>query len=306
MVFGIGSGIFFIYMPFLKVNHAPVVSFRPMPGKIFKRTASRLGQKVYRKKFSNPQAAQAALDQTLFEQKIPVGLQVGVYHLSYFPPEYRFHFNAHNIVVFGKEGNEYLVSDPVMDFTTRLSEEELERVRFAKGVFAPHGQMYYPSDIHPVSEQQLKKAIAKGISASVRDMIRIPGPIVGVSGIRFLSKHVRKWREKHGLRIASLYLGQLVRMQEEIGTGGGGFRFLYGAFLQQAAVIFLEDELRQVSEKITNAGDRWRDFAIQCSRIFKGTLTDQQDFNIAADMLLDIADLEKDAFTHLSKVNLKF
>ena len=31
MIFGIGSGLFFVYLPFLKVNFAPGFSYRPMP-----------------------------------------------------------------------------------------------------------------------------------------------------------------------------------------------------------------------------------------------------------------------------------
>ena len=42
-----------------------------------------------------------------------------------------------------------------------------------------------------------------------------------------LSRQENKdWRDKLGLHKAGLYLAQLVRMQEEIGTGGGGFRYI--------------------------------------------------------------------------------
>ena len=69
-----------------------------------------------------------------------MGCQVGVYYLTYFPKEYRFHFNAHNMIVFGKEGDRYLISDPVMETPTLLTEYELQRVRFAKGALAPRGR----------------------------------------------------------------------------------------------------------------------------------------------------------------------
>ena len=39
MIFGLGSGLFFVFLPFLKVNHAPAISYRPMPGMIFNRAA---------------------------------------------------------------------------------------------------------------------------------------------------------------------------------------------------------------------------------------------------------------------------
>ncbi|NLN60921.1 MAG: BtrH N-terminal domain-containing protein, partial [Deltaproteobacteria bacterium] len=82
LAFGIGSGLFFAYLPFIRINHIPVTSFRPMPGMIFKRTAQTLGVKVFQKKFRDREASMAALDAAL-AQKTPVGLQVGVFHLAY-------------------------------------------------------------------------------------------------------------------------------------------------------------------------------------------------------------------------------
>src|SRR5690606_4569188 len=142
MVFGIGSGLLFCYIPLLKVNHAPVMTYRAMPGFIFKRFAKRVGIKIKREKFKDPAAAKARLDENLNNNN-PVGLQVGVYNLIYFPEEYRFHFNAHNLVVYGKDNDRYLISDPIMEEVTSLTEKELEKVRFAKGAFPPNGHMYY-------------------------------------------------------------------------------------------------------------------------------------------------------------------
>ena len=180
MVFGIGSGLLFTYIPFLKVNHAPVVSYRAMPGIIFTRFAKRVGIKIKREKFRNTQTAKARLDENL-QKNNPVGLQVGVYNLPYFPDEYRFHFNAHNMVVYGKKDGIYLISDPVMETVTSLTEKELEKVRFAKGAFAPKGHIYYPTSFP--EQLQLEKAIIKGIKHTCRDMLA-PVPVVGVKGIR--------------------------------------------------------------------------------------------------------------------------
>src|SRR6478752_3746277 len=126
--FGIGSGIFFIYIPFLKINKGPAIAFRTQPGLIFKRTCKSLGIPVVRKKFSSKPEAEKFLEDCLHEGHA-VGCQVGVYYLPYFPKEYRFHFNAHNLIVYGKEGDKYLVSDPVMETTAEMTEYELERVR---------------------------------------------------------------------------------------------------------------------------------------------------------------------------------
>ncbi|MDF2456637.1 MAG: hypothetical protein K0R51_2630 [Cytophagaceae bacterium] len=302
LAFGIGSGLFFIYIPLLKVNNGPAISFRTMPGLIFKRTCNALDIPVVRKTFNSHEKAERFLNESLAAGQ-PVGCQVGVYYLTYFPKEYRFHFNAHNLVVYGKEEDNYLISDPVMETVTSLTSFELDRVRFAKGVLAPNGQLYYPSAKKEVSQEQIKKAIKSGIKRNVRDMLYIPGPVVGVAGIKYTANKIKKWRDKLGIKQAGTYLAQLVRMQEEIGTGGGGFRFMYGAFLQQAHAYHPNDTLLSVADEFTKAGDLWRSAAVQAAGIYKGRLGTQQDFNTMGDYLLEIAEIEKKAFKELSNIN---
>ena len=297
MVFGIGSGLFFVYLPFLKINHAPAVSYRPLPGQIFNRLANRLGIKVKRIKFSNKKKAQEVLEENL-RNNIPTGLQVGVYHLSYFPDEYRFHFNAHNLVVFGKENGNFLISDPVMETTTLLTEEELERVRFAKGALAPKGQLYYP--IYIPQNIDLAPAIKKAIKKTCNDMLA-PVPIIGVRGIRMVGRAILKWPKKHGVKKANHYLGQIVRMQEEIGTGGGGFRFIYAAFLQQAAEILNNKQLEELSLEMMKIGDLWRDFAVNASRVYKQRSNQENVYEALSAELIHIADLEEAFFKKLKK-----
>ena len=300
--FGIGSGIFFVYIPLLKINKGPAIAFRSLPGIIFKRTCKSLKVPVIRKKFSSKEAAQKFLDECL-QAGQPVGCQVGVYYLSYFPKEYRFHFNAHNLIVYGSEGDNYLISDPVMEDVTTLSKYELERVRFAKGPLAPRGQLYYPKENIIVTDDQYRNAIKSGIKKSVRDMLSIPGPIAGVSGIASTGKKIKKWRDKLGPQTAGLYLAQLVRMQEEIGTGGGGFRYIYGAFLQEAHAFHPIDELLDVSKIITQSGDMWRSAAVQAAGIYKGRIGSQADYDVMGDYLLEISEIEKKAFQALGKIN---
>ncbi len=301
LAFGIGSGLFFVYIPLLKINKGPAIAFRTMPGLIFKRTCKSLDIPVVRKKFSSKEAAEKFLNDCL-QAGQPVGCQVGVYYLSYFPKEYRFHFNAHNLIVYGSEGDNYLISDPVMENVTTLTRYELERVRFAKGALAPKGQLYYPKEETLVTDGQLRNAIKTGIKRNVRDMIHIPGPIAGVSGIAFTGKKIKKWKDKLGQQKAGLYLAQLVRMQEEIGTGGGGFRYIYGAFLQQAHAFHPIDELLEISKSFTQSGDMWRTAAVQAAGIYKGRIGSQADFNVMGDYLLEIAEVEKKAFHALSKI----
>src|SRR5690606_27558386 len=160
----------------------------------------------------------------------------------------------------------YLISDPVMETVTSLTEKELEKVRFAKGAFAPKGHIYYPTGFP--EKLDLETAIIKGIKHTCRDMLA-PVPIVGVKGIRKVARLIRKWPKAKGIKTTNHYLGQIVRMQEEIGTGGGGFRYIYAAFLQEAGKMLENEKLLELSKEMTLIGDQWRDFALDASRIYK-------------------------------------
>jgi len=301
MVFGIGSGLFFSYIPFIKLNYIPVTSFRAYPGYIFKRVAARLGIKIKRFKYDNAQQAMQEMDNFL-EKGIPIGMLVGVFYLSYFPKEFRFHFNAHNLVVYGKENNTYFISDPVMENPVTLTYDELAKVRFAKGTYPPKGRMYYVSGIP--EDVDLKNAIVKGIKKTSKDMLKIPIPLFGVKGIRYLAGKLRKWPEKLGEKKAALYLGQVIRMLEEIGTGGAGFRFIYAAFLQEASAVLQQAWLMDLSFEMTAAGDKWREFAYQAARTFKKRGEETYSYSQLSDLLMSIANQEEEIFKKLIKITV--
>lgn len=300
MVFGIGSGLFFSHMPFAKVDGIPVTSFRPLPGVIFSRISSRLHIQFEKKRYRrNPQRAMSDLDINL-DQEIPTGMLVGVYHLSYFPDPYRFHFNAHNIVVYGRENGRYLISDPIMETYAALSREELMRVRYARGLFAPKGHMYW---VKKIPEQlDLLAAVNKGIKQTCSNMLNIPVPLFGVKGIRYMSNKVRNYPRRLGAKKAALFTGQIVRAQEEIGTGGAGFRFMYAAFLQEVATLTGNTRFRELSDEMTQIGDQWREFAVITGRIVKNRNRADENYDRAADQLLSIAAREEQFYRNLQQI----
>ena len=300
MVFGIGSGLFFAYFPIIKVNNAPLFTFRIFPGGIIKRVTKALNIRLKAQTFRSPSKGMAALDHEL-EKGNPAALVTGVFHLPYFPPEFRFHFNAHHLLVFGKEGGNYQVSDPVMSQVEEISEIALEKSRFAKGELAPKGKMYTFNDVKKSFD--LETAIKKGIKKTCREMLSTPIPVIGIRGIRFFSKKLRRWPTKIGSKKSKLYLGQLIRMLEEIGTGGAGFRFIYAAFLKEAADVLKQDELKEASTEMVKAGDTWREFAYMAAKNFKRNKNiEEGDFDHLADKLLEIADMEEKIFRQLKKI----
>jgi hypothetical protein len=299
MVFGITGGLTFAYLPFIKITNMPVISYRMFPGSIIKGASKNLDVRFETRRYSDKGRALAELSD-LVDGGECVGLQTSVYWLPYFPPEMRFQFNAHNLIVYGREGDEFLISDPVFEQAVRIKAEDLQNARFARGAFAPKGFMYYPVQVNPSVDRG--EAIRRSIRRTVRMMLTAPLPFIGVKGIHYMARRIE--RLKNGdERYARLYLGHIVRMQEEIGTGGGGFRFMYAAFLQEAGRLLGSAPLEEASRMMTEAGDMWRRFALACARVCKGKTADFDAGEIAR-LLRQCAAQEKLVYTLLKSANL--
>ena len=289
MIFGLASALTFVYFPLIKVNGMPLISYRMPPKSIIKNVAKRLKVRLKIQKFRAPQAGQDALDLALTENKL-VGLQTSVFWLPYFPSEMRFHFNAHNLIVYGKEQNDYLISDPVFESVQRCTAGDLQRARFAKGALAPKGLMYYFENQPDLTQIDLPNLIRKAIRKNAKQMLA-PLFFVGVKGIRTVAKQIEKLATHPSEKYKRLYLGHIVRMQEEIGTGGAGFRYLYAYFLEQAANICQEPKYKLASKQMTEIGDMWRQFAGLCVKQCKKPTT--EGYKTVTEYLREIADKEQ-------------
>lgn len=294
--FGIGGGLFFAYLPFIRLNHLPMVTYRGAAGSLLKHISKIPGFTLAQQVFSDPAKAMAALDQKLADS-IPVGLQTGVFWLPYFPKALRFHFNAHNLVVYGKEGDEYLISDPVFPEPVRCPARDLAKARFAAGALAPKGKMYHFSQVDTQFDQ--RRAIVHGIDVVCRMMTASPFPLIGVKGMRFLAARLCRWPKLLGQEKADLHLGHVVRMQEEIGTGGGGFRFMYAAFLQESSRRLDDERLSAFATDLIEAGDHWRAFAVMAARLCKKREKPSDSYANAAERIRRCADLEEHVYTDL-------
>jgi len=268
MAFGLSASLCFVHLPFVKIGGLPLTAYRMLPGSIYQGLRGPLGLRMKTQRFRDADTAMQALDRELAEGR-PVGLQTSVYWLGYFPPEMRFHFNGHNLIVYGKDGDDYLVSDPVFDRPQRCSAADLRKARFANGAFAPKGLMYYPVAFD--RGYALSPAVRSSLRRTVRTMLRVPGGLVGASAISRLASRLRELPRAHpDARYQRLFVGNIVRMQEEIGTGGGGFRFMYAAFLQEAGGALGSALLLDAAERMTAVGDQWRRFALQAAYYCRG------------------------------------
>ncbi|HBJ75778.1 MAG TPA: hypothetical protein DDY86_09870 [Syntrophaceae bacterium] len=88
---------------------------------------------------------------------------------------------------------------------------------------------------------------------------------------------------------------------EETGTGGAGFRYMYAAFMQEAAELFGSEDLARLSLDMTAIGDTWREFSVTAARIIKQRNKEEETFVKAGGLILKCADLEEAFFKNLQK-----
>lgn len=298
MTFGLASALSFAYLPIIKINGLPLVAYRMPPKAIIKGLQKPLGLKMRFETFGSQAAGVARLNELLDQGKL-VGLQTSVFWLPYLPQDLRFHFNAHNVLAYGREPatGDYQLSDPVAETTVTCAPADLQRARFAKGALAPKGLLYYPVGTPQMPDWP--KVLPAAIKKTTRIMLDAPLPIIGVRGIRWLAKAIEKLDTGSGAAHSKLFIGQVVRMQEEIGTGGGGFRFIYASFLQEAADLLARPALGELAEQLIDIGDEWREFALATARMIRDR--DPLQPPRLADKLRAIADREQAFFRDLRR-----
>ena len=303
MVFGIGAGLFFAYVPFAKIMDGPFLTFRFFPGKVFKTAAKNLGVDYELKTFSSPAKAKTALDEKIAEG-IPVGLVTNMFHLSYMPEMFRLPFNFHNLIVLEKKANKYRVSDSILEVTTDLDEDVLQKARFDKGSSTnPKGKLYWIKSTP--SQLSLARAVENGIATTAKRMLFSLNPIGGLASMKRLAKTLRKYPEKHSREQGAQLLLHIVRLQEILGTGGAGFRSMYAQFLQEASEHLKSKSLESFAQRMLAIADEWRNFALIAAKSAKKSNSDPKaSFADLGDRLMALAEKETAFFKEIKKLKL--
>jgi hypothetical protein len=299
LVFGISGGIFFGY---LKSPDLPFPMFilRSKPGNIRKKIARRLGVKFHEQRFRSPEDGEDALNRALM-QGHPTAVQVDFFYMDYMPEWQRVHINAHYVIVCGVNGAKYLLSDSYYKQKSLLDKQKLLTARFAGGMMAPKGTMFYTD--HIPDHIDLKKPIITGIKRASFNMTRLPIPFLGVKGIRKFAEKLNEWpsivRDEEDLADRLMRINILM---EDQGTGGGGFRYMYATFLQQAAAIVNDERLKTKSKEMMTIGDKWRNISYFAAKISKNRDMGPDRIKELSKMVYAQADEEQKFFNELYKL----
>lgn len=298
MVFGLSGAVCFAYLESADLAF-PTIAMRNQPGTIWQNTQKVLGVDFHARTFRSPEAGREALDR-LLDQGRRVAAQVDFFHMDYIPDYARAHFNAHFVTLLDRREGAYLVSDSYAPELTWLPERSLELARFARGRFAPKGLLLHLSG--PVSPPDLRAAVREGIRGAATRMLSIPLPFLGVRGIRRFAAALKNWSTL--ARSDDHFHHELMMVYvaiEERGTGGGGFRYLYATFLQEAAALLDRPELADIARAMMENGDRWRDISLLAARLGKRGGVTPERLGEMSDLILARAEVEGELFRRLAK-----
>lgn len=301
MCLGISGAMLFGYfktknMPF------PIIAVRNQPVKIYKELVKQLKLPIKIIKNKDPKKAESQLNDLISKGVLPT-VQVDFFYMSYIPKHARTHFNGHFVIVKNKTDDGYMVSDPYAPVVTPVSARNLSRGRHAGGDFAPEGLLIY---VDPISENNIpsteimKKAIKNGIIKTCKYMLKAPIPFIGISSIKKWAEDLDNWDSYCDDTEMLSHRIMMINVQlEDRGTGGGGFRYMYATFLQEASEIFNNDELKAFSSKMMDNGDEWRAISLHAARMGKKRDFSKEKIDELKQMILKRAEAEELIFNEL-------
>ncbi len=320
MLFGLGSGVVFAYLMNAKgVSGFPITAIRLPMGTVFKNLQKLTGIKFFIKEMkTTDEAIQKAND--LIDSNIPVAACVEMFYMKYLPAFLQVRAPFHFIVLAGRDKDKYYVSDPYFQKIGELEIDYLKRAWETHALFSRNNLLVYVVSIP--ENINWKKAIIKALNKTCTLMVLPPvmnkiAPLFGVDGIKLFAKEMTKWHLKYSgvaLREGILFTPTIL---EEQGTGGGAFRMLYAAFLQESAELFGSKELDETAKRMAVIGEKWRDASRELIKTGKTIPVKNQDYSFwynrnkkilqnslikASGLFIEIADDEKRLFLDLRKI----
>ncbi|MGW0701119.1 BtrH N-terminal domain-containing protein [Streptomyces sp. NPDC002867] len=291
MLFGLGSGLSFIYWDSKNMGF-PFLGGRVKPFDLTRNLATRLGLELLVQETASPRRAWENVA-ALIDAGRPVGLQLDSYYLDYFGS--KVHFGGHVVAMYGYGDHDaYLVDTDQQGGAVSTSLTSLARARAARGpMTAKHRSFTLTAPTNPPSPQG---QIIPAITACADAFLNPPISNLGHRGIEKAGKLVRTWLQRTDNPQRDL--PQAALLMEKAGTGGALFRNLYRDFLAECTHLLDSRHLRTGHGLYTEAATLWTEAAALITKA--GESGDAQHLAQAGTILCDLSRLEREAMQALS------
>ncbi|MFI7615148.1 BtrH N-terminal domain-containing protein [Nonomuraea terrae] len=291
MVFGLGSGLSFIYWDSKRMTF-PFVGGRVKPFELTRNLATRLGVTLQveettsaRKAWQNVVAA--------IDAGRPVGLQLDCHQLEYFTT--KVHFGGHVVALYGYDDQRaYLVDTAQQGGAVSTSLTSLALARAERGPMTARNRSFTITAPEPPSVS--RDTILTAVKACADAFLAPPIANLGRRGIETAAERVRTWLTRTDRPHEEL--PQAALLMEKGGTGGALFRNLYRDFLGECAELLDDSGLRAGRDLYAEAATLWTEVAALITRA--GETTETTYLEQASGLLHDLARRETEAMRILS------
>ncbi|MFJ1549269.1 BtrH N-terminal domain-containing protein [Streptomyces sp. NPDC088246] len=291
MLFGLGSGLSFIYWDSKNMGF-PFLGGRVKPFDLTRNLATRLKLELLVQETASPRRAWESVAAPI-DAGHPVGLQLDSYYLDYFGS--KAHFGGHVVAMYGYDDHDaYLVDTDQQGGEVSTSLTSLAQARAARGPMTAKHRSFTltaPRDL-PSPQGQIIPAI----TACADAFLDPPIANLGHRGIEKAGKLVHTWLQRTDNPERDL--PQAALLMEKAGTGGALFRNLYRDFLAECTQLIDSSHLRTGHALYTEAATLWTEAAALITKA--GETGDAQCLVQAGTILCDLSRMEREAMQALS------
>ncbi|MCF3132664.1 BtrH N-terminal domain-containing protein [Streptomyces olivochromogenes] len=291
MLFGLGSGLSFIYWDSKNMGF-PFLGGRVKPFELTRNLSTRLGLELLVQETTSPRRAWENVAAAVAAGH-PVGLQLDSYYLDYFGS--KVHFGGHMVAMYGYDDHDaYLVDTAPQGGAVSTSLTSLAQARSARGpMTAKHRSFTLTA---PKSLPSPRGQIIPAITACADAFLNPPIANLGHRGIEKAGKLVPTWLQRTDNPQRDL--PQAALLMEKAGTGGALFRNLYRDFLAECTQLLDSSHLRTGHRLYSEAASLWTEVAALITKA--GESADAPCLAQAGTVLRDLSRLECAAMQALS------
>ncbi len=293
MLFGLGSGLSFIYWD-SKGMAFPFLGGRVKPFDLTRNLTARLGLTLTAKETTSPRKAWENVTAPIDAGR-PVGLQLDCYHLDYFHS--KVHFGGHIVAMYGyDEHDAYLVDTDQQGGAVRTGRAGLATARAERGPMTARNRSFTVT--LPARPPSWQDQIIPAIRDCADAFLAAPIANLGHRGIEKAGKKVPGWLLRAGEPRRDL--PQAALLMEKGGTGGALFRALYRDFLGECARLIDDGDLRTGHRLYAEAAVLWTDVSTLIEKA--GESGDAGHLEQAGAILHDLSRIERDAMRVLRRL----
>jgi len=303
MIFGIGSGLGFVYW-YSKHGDKILLPTYPFVGgrarDLYKNLCSNLGVTVKVNKTSSRTRAYETLRE-LINKDIPVMIHVDMPYLKYLGLHEQAHFGGHVVAIAGIDEDKGVayIADTMFKGLQTATLKELEEARSSTFKPFPPENKWFTFEF-PDRLTQVEVAIKNAITKTAKSMLYPPIKNLGVKGINYFASEIVKWPKlfpPENTVFGQLYEVSYIMMEED-GTGGGLFRYLYSRFLKEAGEMLKNEKLADLGQLYHQIGQKWTIIA----KLVRETPKNAASVHEARKILLEVAKEETKVLSSLARI----